>query len=171
MTHKIDLENDKSIEIFIKDSIASIKFQNYVLFNDSSVEGLSVLKKMLESALHDELEISSEIKRTSIGLWWNDYTDSYDDDGVIEEEDLTEKFWLWSTRYIQSWLFNNNGKIYLEISLSYPWHFVNPNEGEKFISYQEFRSTFEPIVVIEILPERAKIIIEECNKLINNIKN
>lgn len=94
MIYKIDLENDKNIEIFIKGSAARIKFKKYVLFNDLATEGLSILKKMLERALSNELEISSKIKNNSIGLWWNDYIDLFDDDNVIEEEDLSEEVWL-----------------------------------------------------------------------------
>lgn len=168
MIYKIDFEDNKSIEICIEGSRGTIEFQNCLLCSDSPLEGLSVFKKMLERALNDELEISLEIKNSSIGLWWNDYTHLYDDNEV-KIEDLTEELWLWSTRYIQSWLFSKKGKVYLEISPSYPWHFVEAREGEEFISYQEFRSKFEPIAVIEILPEQAKSIIGNCSRLIEYI--
>lgn len=164
MIYKINIENVTSIEFFIEDDMTTVRFKDYILFNDSLLECINTLKRMLEKALNDELEIDQGFNGISIGRWWNDYTNSYDEE--IDKEDLAEKFWLWSTRYVQSWLFNKNSKIYIEISLSYPWHFVDPLEGEDFISYEEFIDSFEPISIIEISPDQARMIIEECNRLV-----
>ncbi|MDQ4679394.1 hypothetical protein, partial [Stenotrophomonas maltophilia group sp. RNC7] len=67
MIYKIDLGNDKSIEIFIEGNMATMKFQNQTLFSDSLMEGLGVFKTMLKKALNNELEIDSKIKNDSIG--------------------------------------------------------------------------------------------------------
>lgn len=169
MIYKIDIENNDNVELFIENSICTVRFRNHILFNDSSLECIKILKRMLEKALNNELEISSEFDDVSIGKWWNDYTDSYVDD-EIETEDLAQRFWLWSTRYVQTWLFNRNSKIYLEISLSYPWHFVEPRENEDFISYHEFIRSFQPIIIFEILSEQAIIIIDKCSRILDNIE-
>lgn len=116
MIYIIDLKDTECLEVTLTDSMVKIKYNNYVVFNDIVSEGLGVFKRMLEDALSCNLEVPYELEDISIGLWWNDYTDLYEDDGVNEDKDLSEKYWLWSIKKFQSWLFNKSGRTCLEIS-------------------------------------------------------
>jgi len=79
--------------------------------------------------------------------------------------DISE-YWLYSTSgEVQTFIYTIDNQIYIEISPSYKWLHREPEEGEKFISFDEFIDSYQIIVRFEL----NENIIEEWIKTCNNI--
>ena len=72
---------------------------------------------------------------------------------------------LFSENSIETWLYNKNSKIILEISPSYEWFSHRRKKGEIVPPYEEYRKKYKPIKVIEIPKEQAKKWLEKCTEL------
>jgi hypothetical protein len=78
---------------------------------------------------------------------------------------------MWSGNIFDTWLYNKNESIWLEISPIYPWHFRDPKEGEIFVPYKEWIKSYKPVCIVEIQRKiaqqwlsQAKSIMEEIEK-------
>ena len=57
---------------------------------------------------------------------------------------------MWGGNEFDTWLYNQNNKIYLEITPGYMWHFSDQINKEDFIPYDEWIKNYKPLVIIEI---------------------
>ncbi len=160
MIKTLELEDHKCIVINENKYNTTITFEEQVIFDDIFQEGIDVFKKMLLKAIEGELCFDDRFIEKGIGYWWNEYTDSYDD-AVEPTEDIAEKYWLWSCRNVQSWLYSVDDVIYIEISLSYPWHFIEPKEGEMAIKFEEFQNRHNIVDILKIKFKDVEYIIKE----------
>jgi hypothetical protein len=80
-------------------------------------------------------------------------------------------FWLWSSTNIQTWLYNKDSKIYIEIIPSYPWLFAGRKKGEKYITFKKFMEDYKPIAVEEIDRNIAEQWLNECIKLLIELES
>jgi hypothetical protein len=49
-----------------------------------------------------------------------------------------------------TWLYEKDGKIFLEITPTYPWTFIDPEPEETFISYNQFIQNYHSYIIKEI---------------------
>jgi hypothetical protein len=158
------------IELLIEktDKQIKIKYQQHVLYNDYLKEGLTVFSRMLQKAIAGELELTGTMKLKGIGYWWNEFTNRLEDEKEQDEEDKAEKYWLWSTRYLQTWLYTYQNKVCIEISPSYPFHFVDPTEDEEFIAYREFIAKYNIISVLQLNYEDVEEVLRKIEQILSN---
>ncbi len=75
--------------------------------------------------------------------------------------------YLWSSASsIQTWLYTRANKIYLEVSCTYPWSFVDPEPFENYFSFDEYVANYKPIAVHEINKETADQWIKQADALL-----
>ncbi len=123
-------------------------------------------KESLEKTIQNQLSIPKEITPGLIGLHSNDI------EKVISNPNFRGKtddpyidLGLFSDNSIETWLYNKNSKIILEISPHYKWHYHRRKKGEIITSYEEYRENYKPIKVIEISKEKAKKWLKKCKEL------
>jgi hypothetical protein len=121
-------------------------------------------KEALEYALDNKIVLPDFIKAGELGFYYN--IDIYNE--KTESVDYSY-FWLWSIRGTQTWLYNQNNKIYLEIGPSYPWLFVEPKKSDNYITFDEFMKTYKPIIIEEIDSAIVQKWLEQCNEILNNM--
>lgn len=157
-------------ELFRYDEVIILfyyKENKYVVFNnDFLIWALRCLLE-LEFAIDNKLELDKSMK-LDIGYLWNE---------ILHNNDLSdwpgEKYLLWSSKkgLSTTWLYNKNGKIYLEISPTYKWHSLKPKKNDKdYITYKEFIKNYKPIAIIEIDKEVAKKWLIQTNELLKIIE-
>ena len=94
-----------------------------------------------------------------------------DTDECEKREDIFSQYWVWSSPdNIQTWLYSLNNKIYLEISQTYPWLFSEPEEGELFISFDEYITDYKPIVLIELQEPLIQLWINQCQDILQKME-
>lgn len=140
MIREIELEKTKHLRIESDGNWIKIRYRSHLLFDDLASEGLTILIRMLRKAIEGQLVLKDELKVNGVGYWWNEYTE-LDENSI----DIASMYWLWSTRYVQTWLYTEDDIVNIEVSPSYPWHFQEPEITEKFFEYGEFISSFEVI--------------------------
>ncbi len=141
--------------------------KNLLLLKDILQEVFVPLCKMLKKGLNTEIPLPSNIQIGDLGLYYNEYLSEEDIPGT---ENFYGNFLLWSGINIQTWLYNVNDQIYIEISPSYKWHFNEPEKDEKFVSYKDFKKKYKPVAVLEISKEKAESWLEQCKNLCLQLK-
>jgi len=139
-----------------------------VLSIDAINEILAPLSGDLELALNNKIILPTNIKIGDLGSVFNinTYHESLDSINFSQ-------FWLWSSRGVQSWLYNRDGKLYLEIAPSYPWLYVDPTEEEKldaYIPFDQFMKTYKPILVVEIDRSIAQKWLNSCRRILDDLE-
>ena len=88
--------------------------------------------------------------------------------GIYKNAEYIYQYSLWGCKNIQTWMYNYNNKIYLEISEWYPEAFDDRDtsgEGEFLV----FIERYKPIFVSEIAYGEAEQWLKKCEDLIITI--
>lgn len=82
------------------------------------------------------------------------------------------RYYMWSSvaGCPDTWLFNQNDKIYLEITPVYKWHTSDPENDPNFISHEEFVCEYKPIALVEISKSRAQELLTEIQQVLGVIR-
>jgi hypothetical protein len=145
---------------------------NYVLVlaKDSVQQIITVFFSILKEVFKNKLQLGMSLEVGKVGsvFSWAMYTRS---DGLRKENDIFSDYWVWSSSdSIQTWLYNVNNKIYLEISKTYPWIFSDPEEGESYISFDEYMGSYYPELVVELSEPLVRTWIDQCHKILQSIE-
>lgn len=134
----------------------------YIVANDV----VSYLAESFLNALRraDDLTLASSIK-DDIGKCYNEYLHAVDEETDIADLE-NNKIWsgytyfIFETKQNVTWLYKMNGRIYLELSPIFPYHFVEyENSEQKHNLYQSFLSKYSTILRIEITREDIEVLI------------
>jgi hypothetical protein len=148
---------------------------HYVLNTDFIHEAMYKLRALLTKALANKLPLHKSIKK-NIGYLWNEYLQ--DKPGFVYKTVDGFDYWvgqsnlLWNTPSTvkpetATWLYNdNNGSIILEITPTYPWHFVEPKEGEVKIPYEQWIMQYKPLIIRIIPREVAEQWLKQAQDLV-----
>jgi hypothetical protein len=162
----IYLNDSQYISIVCIDEKIIIEHEDEVLSSDNSKESLQIFVNMLERASKNEINLDTFFHSCGVGFQHNLL--SFNDDIENDNYDKQFDYWLWSTRTMQTWMYNLDDQIVLEISTSYPWLFLEPNSSESWYDFNYFidyhfsfkRITIPKSNVIEIT-NTLKSIIQE----------
>lgn len=139
--------------------------KKWVLLEDNVEEIILTSQWAPAQALEGERILPDYIPLGSVSLFFSRDVQS-------EAFDFDDSnFWLWSSiSKIQTWLYTKDNKIYIEISSSYPWLFVDPEPSEKYYSFDEYVANYKPIAVHEISKETAEQWIKQSDTLLKSME-
>lgn len=60
-----------------------------------------------------------------------------------------------SPRFTSTWLYEREGKFFIEVTPMYPWEFREPQPGEEYCTYEEFMANYKSTLTIPL--ERADV--------------
>ncbi len=131
---------------------------------DAAAEILGSLHCVLSKVLLNKSILPDHIPFGSVSLWFSINTAKGDFGFKFGS------FCLWSTiSQPETWLYNKDNKIYLEVSLPYPWLFSDPKPSENYYSFDEYIKNYKPIAVYEISRETAQQWLEQCNTILDTM--
>ena len=117
---------------------------------------------MLTRAIDQELLLPQTINTNNFGIVVND--------SLKYLNRAISSWWLFSScDSIQTFLYNFNDKIYLDIVLTYPWTYRDPEPSEQYYSYDEFIKNYKPYIVQEIPVNVARQWQQQCKELLKSI--
>lgn len=126
------------------------------------------LSDHLKKTLQNERPLPSQIPLGSLMIFYNrDHYRNYWQDENLPCTDTINyfPFWLWSTPgNMQSWIYNRDNKIYLEIGKSY----VVP-EPQDDQAFEEFMSQYKPLFFEEIPREIAQDWLKKAKRIVHEI--
>lgn len=134
------------------------------------IEGIKTFWTALNRAIESNLQISNLEEYKSIGFLWNKYCNELNTENQAIN-DLTLSYCLWSTNSTigtDTWIYNIDSKIFIEVSQTYRWHFDDP-VGLNHITYDQFIAEYKPIDVLEIDNSTAKEWLKICEEILNNL--
>ncbi len=164
---------------------------------DALMDLYNGLKRAVEHNLELDTSIIPNSEKHDIGYLWSIYchkhcTDDFDhkniensiNKGLTGENRLIftgtgeERRWVglryhvWSSNegLCDTWLYNKNGSIFLEVTPSYKWHAIDPKEGEEFFSYSDFMKNYKPYVIAQLDQQNAEEWLKQINCLFDIIK-
>jgi hypothetical protein len=129
-----------------------------LLFDDFLIVGLRELQWPLKQLLTGDFKLHPSITE-NIGYLWDEYL--HDVELPSETDSKGHAFWVGSKYLVwnsarsktATWLYENNGKFWFEVTPGYPWHFEEPKEGESLEPYEEFMNNYRPIALFELSRE------------------
>lgn len=144
-----------------------------VLASDIARYAVEKFGTSLEKSLKNELPLDESLTVGKVGYFFSKkkYTTTDQSDGSEKKHDIFQQHWVWSSpTNIQTWLYSANNKIYLEISPTYPWLFSDPEEGEVYISFDEYKDNYKPIALVELQESRVLSWINDCDVLLQKME-
>ena len=127
-----------------------------VLYGPDNVQYLlDVLHARLISILTSDAKAVSGIPG-DLGFVWNEVLQIKNNQGETDHYAIaawTEKKSLLlsnSSLCLETWLYVRDGVVHFDVTPVYRWHFNSPEPGERYISYDEFRSNYKPIAQLVI---------------------
>jgi hypothetical protein len=89
-----------------------------------------------------------------------------------EKDWIGELYLMWDSAHgrPKTWLYTRNGTIILEITPAYKWHFIEPEEGEQSITFEEFLKNYKPCAIREISKETAQEWLSKIDELLTIIE-
>ncbi|NEN80967.1 hypothetical protein [Paenibacillus elgii] len=160
----VHFTNNSSFQFLSKKPITN-KFDNVTVVFQDNQDKKYVFEDVIQEAIitlyngiKNPVELTSELEVGNLGQAWNIWTNNLSDMAEDDEEDIFRNYWMWSTREHQTWIYQKNEKLYIEISPSYKWHYIEPAEDEQVISFSEFLEHYHANV-FELSSEQIKNII------------
>ncbi|MEI4803853.1 hypothetical protein WAZ07_21995 [Bacillus sp. FJAT-51639] len=161
-----EIKNVKSFDnVSIKYIKGSIEYDLFV--NDFISEAIKTLNYFLNKALHFELKIKGEYKEKGIGYYHNIYSHELWTNDDLDIIDPAEDFLVWSTPShigIETYMYNFQDKIYIEVSPVYKWNSDYPDDEKEYETFEKFINQYQVIDVInvnrDILLQWQKICLE-----------
>jgi NAD+--asparagine ADP-ribosyltransferase len=148
------------------------KNQEYLLYsNDFISEALSVLQKLLKKAIDKELELHGSIVSKGIGFLSNENFQNSTDLVMIKGKEgeywVGDKYLLWESMEYQTWIYNIDNEIVIEITPTYRWHFDEPDESDEYITYQEFQKNYTTCFTKTISKSVAENWLNQCQNILS----
>lgn len=178
-TEKIEVKRFSDDEEISRYEEVSIIYESrnkeYLLYVDDFIsEALSVLQKLLQKAIDGELELHNSLIEKGIGLLSNDNLQSMPELVMIEEREgevwVGDKYLLWDSMDYQTWIYNLNGEVTIEITPTYKWHFDEPGEeDDEYVSYEEFRKNYKTCFAKTISKDIAESWLNNCNDVLERL--
>ena len=125
----------------------------------------------LKNALKNKIILPPQIALGSLTAVYSQdyYRDYWREEGSLRKEIVDyHQFWLWSTpNDMQSWMYNRDDAIYLEIGKMYiiPEDQEQPND----VDFQNYMAHYKPLLCTKISREIAHDWLEKCKKIILEI--
>jgi len=144
-----------------------------ILTSDIAQYVIATFCTFLEMALKNELLLDTSLVAGKIGYYFSKkkYMTIDESDELEKKDDIFSQYWVWSSsKNIQTWLYNVNNKIYLEISPTYPWLFSDPEEDEHYISFDQYMNSYRFIALVELQESLVQSWINECQMLLQKIE-
>lgn len=128
----------------------------------------------LELVLSDRLSLDPSINE-DIGYLYN--KELHGEPGFVYTEQEGQKFWiggrnlLFSTPGCSTWFYNDGqGKIVLQITPNYLWHFSKPKKNDNFTTYDEFMKNYTSTATYIISHITAKQWLQQIKNLLENVE-
>lgn len=142
-----------------------------LLFDDFLTEGVKTFIAVLQMCINGEMALPQEIFEKGIGYEWTKECHKIAEEN-FDEFDVASKFLMWETvqdSMLATYIYNFEGKTYLEIAPEYKFHFIDPEPDEEFISYESFLSNYKIIDGVELDPLTITQWQSEASAIINNL--
>lgn len=173
-----EMENNRAIEFLLEDpneygyfSDLTIEYhfenRKIQLFDDFVIEGIRTFKNLLQKCIDGEKALPVKYFEKGIGYQWNRIAYKIAE-GDFSDEDAASSFLLWETiSGIATWMYNYQGKIYLEISTQYKYNYSEPDEN--FLSFETYLSNYEIVDRAELDLARIAMWYADINVILNNL--
>jgi hypothetical protein len=126
----------------------------------------------LKKTLNDELPLPVQVPLGALNDFYNRerYQDRWQDEDFPSALTLDcPQFWLWSTAgLLQSWMYNYDGKIYLEIGASYP-NLYDEDAQRDDKKFEEYMDHYKPLLFVEVPHDVARAWLEKGEKIMRQI--
>lgn len=115
----------------------------YDLFvNDFINEAVKQLYNLLTRAMNNELQLNKEFVDKGVGYYHNIYLHELFTTDHTDIYNPAEKIIVWSTPTevgIETYIYNIDGEIYLEISPFYKWDSDYPDDENEYQTFEEYK--------------------------------
>lgn len=150
--------------------VLRLEDKEYVIMTEIIQDIACSLRSRLKNALQNKAILPPEIALGELNLFYSreDYKNYWQDENLPYACTVDyQQFWLWSTPgKTQSWMYNHDGKIYLEIGEIHTNSDTDERDDRLFTSYIK---NYKPLFIGEIKYDIAREWLQKSERLINII--
>jgi hypothetical protein len=121
--------------------------------SNSIFDILTCMRYSFEAALDGKLNLIS--LPHNIGYVRCERLHSDQKDHLPWHKAISRYLFIDSPRFTSTWLYEHEGKFFIEVTPMYPWEFDEPKADEEYYTYEEFMSSYKSLLTIPL--ERADI--------------
>lgn len=146
------------------------KSKKVELFNDFLGEGIKIFSVLIKRCLDDEIPLEKRYFEKGIGYEWNIAINKIAE-GNFDVDSINDPFLLWDAdpkAGLATWMYNFEGKAYLEISPEYRYNYSEPDS--KFITFTEFLTDYDIVDRIELDKKTLRYWYSEIYSILNVIE-
>lgn len=157
------------VEIFFKD-----KNKEYLISqHDYLMPKVEAFYYYLKDAIENKLELVP--RDENLGYSWNQdlHNTVIKSHEKLKNQDDWQgiKYLMWGGNAIDTWMYNKDGSLFIEITPGYKWHFQAPEKDEDFVSYENWIKKYRPIKLIEIDSNTAHSWMQKLEALMREIES
>lgn len=141
-----------------------------ILAKDIAQHIITTFSTALEKSLENKLSLDTSFTIGKMGYFFSKkmYINTQKSE---KRNDIFADSWVWSLPdNIQTWLYNLDNKIYLEISQTYPWIFSDPEKNETYLSFDKYTNNYQPILILELQKSVIQAWIKQCQIALQEMK-
>jgi NAD+--asparagine ADP-ribosyltransferase len=165
-----NIKRYEEVSIIYKDSD-----KEYILYtNDFIIEALLALQNLLIKAINGELELHSSLVEKGIGFLSNE--NFQNSQGLVMIKGKEGEFWvgdkylLWDSMNHQTWIYNLNGEVAIEVTPTYKWHFEEPDkQSDEYLAYEDFRKNYKTCFIKTITKNVAECWLSQCEDILKRL--
>ncbi|MBA3537476.1 hypothetical protein H0X48_05780 [Candidatus Dependentiae bacterium] len=148
--------------------------QSYTLYEYHCIQiAVEELNYLLKEAQESQLQLDCSIIK-DIGYLANEYFQDRNKYLSFPAEKhkkwIGMKYLLWDSRERGIWIYNKNSEIFLEVTPFYSWRSIDPEEGENFITYEEFLKNYQSHLIVKLSKEVALEWLNKTEELLSIMK-
>jgi len=124
----------------------------------------------LKKAMQDKLELIDPL--CDLGYLWNQYLHKSNQDNEEIEDDVewdVRTYLVWSGKGYDTWLYTKESNVLIQITPTYKWHYLDPEEHLDFVPYDEWIKNYKSLFTIEIDKKTAQEWLEAIEELLKKI--
>lgn len=144
--------------------------RDFVVMNEIIQDIACSFRYHLKKTLNNQSPLPANIPLGGLNLLYSkdDYKNYWQDEALSCVFTIDyQQYWLWSSAgKMQSWMYNRDGKLYLEIGEIYAVSSYDERNDQEFEKYID---DYKPLLFTEISRSQAQEWLEKCERIIRDI--
>lgn len=143
--------------------------ESLTLSTENALHTMRSIKSVLEKAYFNGLPLQDASLAYNFGYRWNMHLHNY----YNKKELIFKDFFahtLFSTREIQTFIYNLKDDIIMEIAPAYPWLGLKKKRCERFYTFDRFLSEYEPIAIHVLDDDLVQRWIDQTTYFLSNLE-
>ncbi len=168
-TMPIKYQTNPDHALYLHNIVYHAEDESLILSTENALHTARAIKEVLEKAFFNGLFLQDQSFAYDFGYKWNMHLHNHYNKKSALPKDFFDHT-LFSSREVQTFIYNVKGNIIMEIAPAYPWLGLKKKRGERFYSFDRFLSDYEPIAIHVLDDDLVQRWIDQATYFLSNLE-